>query len=73
LKENIQTSLGYRFKGIEFKELVLYCMANNCDMFSSGMFRFREKQLYKKFLDIVEISPLGHLDASLKEYLKFHA
>jgi hypothetical protein len=73
LREEIQMFLGNRFQGIEFEEKVLYAMASNCGMFGSGMFRYNEKQLFKKFLDEVDLPPLAHLDVSLKEDLKFHA
>jgi hypothetical protein len=65
--------LGDRFQRIEFEEKALYAMASNCDMIGSGMFRYNEKHLFKKFLDIIDLPPLGHLDASLKNDLKFHA
>jgi hypothetical protein len=48
LKWQIQALLGYIFEGIEFEELVLYSMASNSDLFDTGMFRYREKQLDKK-------------------------
>jgi hypothetical protein len=64
LKRKFQILLGYIFYGIEFEELVLCSMARNCDMLGTVMFRYNEKQLYKKFLDVVRILSLGHLDSA---------
>jgi hypothetical protein len=50
LKEHIQMHLGFRFEGVDFEEKVLYNMASICDMFGSGMFRYREKKLLKFLL-----------------------
>jgi hypothetical protein len=47
-------------------------MASNCKLFGTAMTRYNEKQLYKKFLDIIEI-PLSRLDSSLMEDLRFYA
>jgi hypothetical protein len=48
-------------------------MSANCDYFGTGMMRFQEKQFYKKFLSVIEIPPLGHLDYELKFDLRFYA
>jgi hypothetical protein len=37
------------------------------------MSRFNEKQLYKKFLKVIEIPPLGRLDTSLIDDSSFYA
>jgi hypothetical protein len=47
-------------------------MASNSDLFGTRMMRYREKQLYKKFLDVIEIPPLGQLDSSLVQVIKFY-
>jgi hypothetical protein len=47
-------------------------MASNRDLFGTGMFRYNEKQLYKKYLNVIELPPLAHLDSSSKEDWKFH-
>jgi hypothetical protein len=38
--------------------------------FGMAMNRYREKQFYKKFIDVIEIPPLGHLDLELKLDIK---
>jgi hypothetical protein len=48
-------------------------MASNSDLFGTALMRYHEKQLYRKFLDVMEILPLGHVDYELKLYLKFYA
>jgi hypothetical protein len=35
--------------------------------------RYREKQLYKKFIKMIEVPPLGRLDLSLMQDIKFYA
>jgi hypothetical protein len=47
-------------------------MANNNEMFGNAMFRYNEKQLYKKFLKVIEIPLLGRLNSSLINDLKFY-
>jgi hypothetical protein len=63
----------YRFEGIKFEEMLLYSMASNSKLFGTAMTRSREKQLYKKFLDVIDLPSLGHLDLSLKQDIKFYA
>jgi hypothetical protein len=65
LRQEIIHMLGHRFAGIEFEEKLLYSMVRNSELFGTAMFRYTEKQLYKKFLKVIEISPLGRLDTSL--------
>jgi hypothetical protein len=36
------------------------------------MMRYNKKQLLKKFLQVIEIPPLGHLDFELKLDLEFY-
>jgi hypothetical protein len=48
-------------------------MANNSEFIGTAMFRFNEKQLYKKFLKEIEIPPLSRLDSSLMNDLRFYA
>jgi hypothetical protein len=52
--------------------MLLYSMASNSELFGTGMTRYREKQLYKKFLDVIEIPPLGRLDLNLMEGIPFY-
>jgi hypothetical protein len=66
-------NLGYRFKGVDFEEKVLYSMASKYKMFDSSMLRYREKPFYKNFFAVIEIPHIGYLDASLKQDLKFYA
>jgi hypothetical protein len=73
LQCQIRTFLGHRFYGIENEEFVLYSLASNCDIFGTEMFRYKEKQIYKKFLVANELPPLAPLDSSLMIDLKFHA
>jgi hypothetical protein len=47
--------VGHQFYGIEFEEKLLYSMAANSELFGTGMNRFNEKQLYKKFLKVIEV------------------
>jgi hypothetical protein len=46
-------------------------MVSNSDLFGTGMMRYRDKQLFKKFLNVIEIPPIGQLEASLKQDLCF--
>jgi hypothetical protein len=47
-------------------------MASNSELFGTTMMRYREKQLYKKFLKVIEIPPLDQLDTSLMEDIRFY-
>jgi hypothetical protein len=47
-------------------------MTSNSELFGTPMLSYREKQLYKKFLKIIEITPLGRLDSSLMEAIRFY-
>jgi hypothetical protein len=42
-------------------------------IFGTGMMKFTEKQLYKKFLKVIEIPPIARLDAELVFDIKFYA
>jgi hypothetical protein len=64
---------GHRFVGIEYYEKLLYSMAPNSKLFGTGLTRFNEKQLYKKFLKVIEVPPLARLDTSLMEDFRFYA
>jgi hypothetical protein len=57
VREQIFNRLGRHFEGREWEETLLYSMAANCNVFGTGIIRFSEKQLYKKFLDVIEIPP----------------
>jgi hypothetical protein len=37
------------------------------------MTRYREKQLYKKLLKVIEIPPFGRKDLNLKQVIRFYA
>jgi hypothetical protein len=65
--------VGHQFYDIDFEERLLYSMAANSELFGTGMTRFNEKKLYKKFLKVIEVPPLARLDASLMEDFKFYA
>jgi hypothetical protein len=65
LREKLIRNLGYRFESREWEETLLNVMVSNSDLFGTAMMRYHEKQLYKKFLDEVEIPPLGPLDFEL--------
>jgi hypothetical protein len=69
----ILRSAGNQIKGLEWEEALLYSMASNEDYFGTGMMRYSEAQLYKKFLKIIEISPIARLDAELTFDIKFYA
>jgi hypothetical protein len=71
LKHDIQRGLGYRFEEVDFKEKLIYSIVSNSDLFGSSMMRYKEKQLFKKCLDVIEITPIGQLDASLKQDFSF--
>jgi hypothetical protein len=59
LRQKIILFLGYRFQGLEFEEMLLYNMASNKDLFGTAMTRYREKQLYKKFIDMIKMKGRG--------------
>jgi hypothetical protein len=65
--------VGHQFYGIEYEERLLYSMAANSELFGTGMTRYNEKQLYKKFLKVIEVTLLARLDVSLMEDFKFYA
>jgi hypothetical protein len=48
-------------------------MAANCDMFGTGMMRFNEDQLYKKFLDVIDVPPLLYENSDLMFHIRFYA
>jgi hypothetical protein len=50
--------VGHQFYGIEYEERLLYSMAANSELFGTGLTRYNEKQLYKKFLKVIEV-PFG--------------
>jgi hypothetical protein len=72
-RRRIIRHLGQRFEGREWEEILLYVMASNRDLFGSTMMKFREKQMLKKFLSVIEIPPLGYLDFELRLDLEFYA
>jgi hypothetical protein len=47
-------------------------MASNSEIFGTVMLRYNEKQLYKKFLKVMKSPPLGRLDSSLMNDMKFY-
>lgn len=53
--------------------MFLYSMVNNCDLFGTGMFRYTEAQLYKKFMDIISIAPKGYLVLRMMNVIRFYA
>jgi hypothetical protein len=53
--------------------MLLYAMASNRVLFGTARKRYNERQLLKKFLKTISISPLGHLDFELKLDLEFYA
>jgi hypothetical protein len=65
--------VGYQFDGIEYEERLLYSMAANSELFGTGLTRYNEKQLYKKFLKVIEVPRLARLDVSLLEDFRFYA
>jgi hypothetical protein len=73
LKHEITYLLRHRFELVEYEEKLLYNMASNSEIFGTAMFRYNEKQLYKKFLKVMKIPPLGRLDFSLMNDMKFNA
>jgi hypothetical protein len=73
LRQKIILLLGYRFDGWEFEEMLLYSMVSNSELFNTAMMRYQVKQLYKKFIDVIEIPHLGHLDLGLKQNIIFYA
>jgi hypothetical protein len=56
LRHRILRGVGDEFYGIEYEEKLLYSMVANSELFGTGMTRFNEKQLYKKFLKVIEVS-----------------
>jgi hypothetical protein len=56
LKREIIRGVGDEFYGIDYEEKLLYSMTANSELFDTGMTRFNEKQLYKKFLKVIEVS-----------------
>jgi hypothetical protein len=73
VRRKIFRNLGLRNERRKWEETLLYAMASNNDLFGTAMMRYNEKQLLKKFLKVVEISPLGLLDYELKLDLEFFA
>jgi hypothetical protein len=73
VRRNIILNLGHRFKCREWEETLLYSMASFSDLFGTATTRFNEKQFVKKFLNVVEIPPLGHFDMELKLDIEFYA
>jgi hypothetical protein len=71
LRREIIHMVGYQFDGIEYEERLLYSMAANSELFGTGLTRYNEKQLYKKFLKVIEVPPLARLDVSLMEDFRF--
>jgi hypothetical protein len=43
LRQKIILFLGYRFKGLEFEEMLLYNMVRNKDLFGTAMTRYKGK------------------------------
>jgi hypothetical protein len=72
VRRKIIRTLGNRFTGKEWEEMLLYAMASNSGLFGTAMKRYNERQLLKKFLDVIKIPPLGHLDFELKPDLEFY-
>jgi hypothetical protein len=64
---------GYVFEGLSWEEELLYVMTSNCDLFGTGMFRYTEKQIYKKCQKIVPVPSRGYLDTRLMEDIQFSA
>jgi hypothetical protein len=73
LRRGIKHSVGHQFYGIEYEERLLYSMAANSELFGTGLTRYNENQLCKKFLKVIEVTPLARLDVSLMEDFRFYA
>jgi hypothetical protein len=48
-------------------------MASNIHLFGTAIKRYNEKQLLKKFLNVIKIPPFGRLDFELKLDVEFYA
>jgi hypothetical protein len=64
---------GKCIKGVNWEEDLIYIIARNGDFFGTGMMKFNEKMLYKKFIKSVEIPPIAKLDAELMFDIKFYS
>jgi hypothetical protein len=73
VRRKIIRCLSLRFEGREWEETLLHTMASSSDLFGTAVKRFSERQLLKKFLGVIKIPPLGHLDFELKLDLEFYA
>jgi hypothetical protein len=73
LRRKIINFAGHEFYAIEYEEKLFYSMSANSILFGTGMTRFNQKQLYKKFLKVIEVPPLARLDVSPMNDFKFYA
>jgi hypothetical protein len=73
VKEYLQMQLGYLFEGLSWEEELLYAVASNCNLFDTGMFRYTEKQIFKKCLKVVPVPLRGYLDTRIMEDIQFYA
>jgi hypothetical protein len=73
VRNEMLRSAGNQIGGLDWREALLYPMASNGDYFGTGMMKYNEKQLYKKFMKVIEISPIARLDAELVFDIKFYA
>jgi hypothetical protein len=64
---------GNTIEGESWEEALIYAIASNGDFFGTGMMKFNEKMLYKKFIKSIEIPPIAKLDAELLFDIKLYS
>jgi hypothetical protein len=72
VRKTILNQTGNQIEDRKWEETLIYAMASNGDFIGTAMMRFNEKQLYKKFLKVIDIPPVARLDAELMLDLKFY-
>jgi hypothetical protein len=73
VKNRVISQADNQIGGRDWEEALIYAMASNGDYFGTGMMRYNERQIYKKFLKVVNIPPIARLDAELMLDFKFYA
>jgi hypothetical protein len=73
VRNKVISQAGNQIENRDWEEALIYVMASNGDFFGTAMMRYNEKQIYKKFLKVVDIPLITRLDAELMLDFKFYA
>jgi hypothetical protein len=60
-------------EGESWEEALLYAIASNGDLFGTGMTKYNEKMLYKRYMKVIEMPPIAKLDPELMFDVKFYS